>query len=296
MNPHKLSLTSGGSSSGEGALVGIRGALIGLGSDIAGSVRAPALFNGAYGFKPTQDRLPYSGQQKLLRKGWPATRPTLGPLAVSAEDLTLVTKTLVLNKPWIRDSTAVAVPWRQVARPTRLRIGFFLEDASLPVRPPVKRALRLAAEGLKAAGHEVITLDQIPSVRKAMEIMLRGFALDTSNTTAKLLAEAGEEPTRELIELQQVVVLDKKDGFSLDDLWRFGADRQDYVEEWAKIWRDHSLDVVLCPGFQGVAPLHGQVGVPFYCAPWNLLDVCPIVAFSMFSPNAEPVDDELTLV
>jgi amidase len=42
-NPHNLALTSGGSSSGEGALVAARGSWLGVGTDIGGSVRIPGV-------------------------------------------------------------------------------------------------------------------------------------------------------------------------------------------------------------------------------------------------------------
>lgn len=85
LNPHKLSLTPSGSSSGEGALVGFRGSPLGVGSDIGGSVRAPSLCCGAFGFKPTVDRLPWGGQQHLIPKGWPGVLPSLGPMRKALE-------------------------------------------------------------------------------------------------------------------------------------------------------------------------------------------------------------------
>lgn len=68
-NPYKLSLTAGGSSGGEGALVGMRGSLIGVGTDIGGSIRIPALCCGTFGFKPTTDRIPMGGQANPVRDG-----------------------------------------------------------------------------------------------------------------------------------------------------------------------------------------------------------------------------------
>ncbi|KAI7479959.1 amidase family protein [Hortaea werneckii] len=65
LNPHKLSLTAGGSSGGEGALLAMRGSVIGVGTDIAGSIRIPAYVNGVYGFKPTSRRIPHSAGKKL---------------------------------------------------------------------------------------------------------------------------------------------------------------------------------------------------------------------------------------
>ena len=47
----------GGSSGGEGVLIAAGGSPLGLGTDIGGSVRAPALFSGCCGFKPTSGRI-----------------------------------------------------------------------------------------------------------------------------------------------------------------------------------------------------------------------------------------------
>lgn len=57
VNPHNFQKTSGGSSGGEGALIGGGGSLLGIGSDIGGSIRIPASFCGICGFKPTSGRL-----------------------------------------------------------------------------------------------------------------------------------------------------------------------------------------------------------------------------------------------
>ncbi|SMQ56085.1 unnamed protein product [Zymoseptoria tritici ST99CH_3D7] len=58
----------------------------------------------------------------------------------------------------------------------------------------------------------------------------------------------------------------------LEDVWRFRAERYEYREEWGTVWRENSLDILLCPGYQGVGARHDHVGVPFYSAVWNLLD------------------------
>lgn len=42
VNSHNRNLTSGGSSGGEGALVGCRGSIIGITTDVGGSTRNPA--------------------------------------------------------------------------------------------------------------------------------------------------------------------------------------------------------------------------------------------------------------
>ena len=54
-DPHR---TAGGSSGGEGAAVGSGGSPVGLGSDIGGSIRLPAFFNGVFGHKPSPGLVP----------------------------------------------------------------------------------------------------------------------------------------------------------------------------------------------------------------------------------------------
>jgi len=85
-NPYDPRRTAGGSSGGEGAAVGAGMAPFGIGSDIGGSIRIPAFFNGVFGHKPTPGLVPTNGQ-------WPpATHDAVrlfgcGPLARRAEDL-----------------------------------------------------------------------------------------------------------------------------------------------------------------------------------------------------------------
>jgi Asp-tRNA(Asn)/Glu-tRNA(Gln) amidotransferase A subunit family amidase len=85
-NPYDLKRTAGGSSGGEGAAVGAGIAPFGVGSDIAGSIRIPALFCGVFGHKPSAGLVPNAGM-------WPPAPAAaeqllgVGPLARRAEDL-----------------------------------------------------------------------------------------------------------------------------------------------------------------------------------------------------------------
>lgn len=60
-NPHNAFRTTSGSSGGEGGLAAAKCSPLGLGTDIGGSIRSPAAFNGVYGFKPTPYRTSYHG-------------------------------------------------------------------------------------------------------------------------------------------------------------------------------------------------------------------------------------------
>ena len=52
-NAHQFERSCGGSSGGDAGLVLARCVPLGLGTDIGGSIRFPAVFCGIFGFKPT---------------------------------------------------------------------------------------------------------------------------------------------------------------------------------------------------------------------------------------------------
>ena len=85
-NPYDPRRTVGGSSGGEGALVGAGASPMGLGADIGGSIRMPAFFNGVFGHKPTGGLVPATGHWPMAEN---AARKfnTTGPLCRRAEDL-----------------------------------------------------------------------------------------------------------------------------------------------------------------------------------------------------------------
>lgn len=61
-NPWNPLRAVGGSSGGEGAIAAARGSVIGVGSDVGGSIRIPAAFCGVCGFKPSSGRVPDMGE------------------------------------------------------------------------------------------------------------------------------------------------------------------------------------------------------------------------------------------
>ena len=78
--------TAGGSSGGEGASIGSGFAPIGLGTDIGGSIRLPAFFNGVFGHKPTGALVPHTGHYPFPNERG-SSLLGCGPLARRAEDL-----------------------------------------------------------------------------------------------------------------------------------------------------------------------------------------------------------------
>jgi amidase len=149
-------LVCGGSSGGEGALVGMYGSPMGIGTDIAGSIRVPCAFNGLYGLRPSTRRLSYAGMTSNVR-GARSIAGAIGPMCHSIRDIELICKVVTDAEPWYQDVNVVQKEW--IPRPqvdAKLTIGVMKFDGVVMPHPPVLRAISDAVEKLKAAGHEVV--------------------------------------------------------------------------------------------------------------------------------------------
>lgn len=192
LNPHKLSLTAGGSSGGEGALVAMRGSILGVGTDIGGSIRIPALCCGTYGFKPSSNRIPYSGQQGPGKAGSPGIKAAAGPLATTFRDLEYFTKLVLSKSPWNYDSSTMAIPWRVTTAKERLVIGVQADEPIHPLYPPAARALSSAVKKLEVAGYSIIYLKDAPSAADALKLASHFFSLDNTKQWLKNINASGE--------------------------------------------------------------------------------------------------------
>jgi amidase len=155
-NPRNRYLSAGGSSGGEGALIGAHGSVVGFGTDIGGSIRIPAAFNGLYGLRPSAGRFPYEGMANSM-DGQNSVLSVVGPLGSTVGALRLVTKGLLSMEPWVYDPLVVEMPWRaeQEVLPKKMVFGVLRHDGVVSVTPPIRRALDMAVEAVKRLGHEV---------------------------------------------------------------------------------------------------------------------------------------------
>jgi amidase len=112
LNPYNRLLSCGGSSGGEGALVGLHGSPLGVGTDIGGSVRIPAAFNNLWSLKPSHGRLPY-GNMKKTSDGQEIVTAVIGPMAHCAGDLVYFTQAILQQEPWNYDPKVINMPWQE---------------------------------------------------------------------------------------------------------------------------------------------------------------------------------------
>lgn len=83
-------LTAGGSSGGDGSMVGSKCVSFGIGTDIGGSCRYPAIFNGIIGFKPASGQIDKSGIFPTAGNEFTETMNSPGILCRSVRDARLV--------------------------------------------------------------------------------------------------------------------------------------------------------------------------------------------------------------
>lgn len=170
-NPWDLTRTPGGSSGGESAAIAAGMSPIGLGTDLAISVRGPAAQTGITSMKATHGRVPMTGiWPRAPRRFW-----HVGPMARSVRDIALAFS--LLAGPDGQDAFATsATPFdagigRQPYR--QLRVGWMVGPGFGPVDPEVVATVKAAATALKQLGVFVEQV-RIPALE-------RDFALDVFN-------------------------------------------------------------------------------------------------------------------
>ena len=171
---------AGGSSGGEGAVVGVGGAPVGLGADLGGSIRMPAFFNGVFGHKPSGGIVSNAGQFPAP-EGDARTMCAVGPIARRAEDLFPLLA--LLAGPDGEDDSVRAHPLRDPSAVDlrALTVIDVRDDASLATRP-LERCLFDAQErAVRALSRRGATVVQrsIPGLRRAFDIW--GATLHASN-------------------------------------------------------------------------------------------------------------------
>lgn len=86
-NARNQKLSAGGSSGGEAALIATGASLLGLASDIGGSIRIPSHFNGVVGFKPAKFQVDTQGHFPPDQIPFKKRMSTIGPIGKSVRDV-----------------------------------------------------------------------------------------------------------------------------------------------------------------------------------------------------------------
>ena len=158
-NPWNAEWAVGGSSGGAGASLAAGTSTLATGSDIGGSIRIPASFNGVVGFKAPYGRVPVEPPFNL------DTYCHNGGLARTVEDMRLFQNVLAGPHPMDHRSLSPQLvlppdPGTVAGR----RVALVLDFGCFPLDPEVERNTRAAAEALQDAG-AIVTEVEIPLTR-----------------------------------------------------------------------------------------------------------------------------------
>jgi fatty acid amide hydrolase 2 len=196
-NAYDPKRTAGGSSGGEGSAIGAGLAPIGLGTDIGGSIRLPAFFNGVFGHKPSPGVVPSSGHFPApTGHGATAEMLAAGPLARRAEDLMPFLRVVAGADDGDPISRDVALGDPGQVDLHGLDVVLTEGATLLPVRGEVRDARERAAGALAAAGANV-RRERLTGMRRTVEYylatlgdgdedLLEVFALDAAPQLPKV--------------------------------------------------------------------------------------------------------------
>ncbi|XP_076440415.1 fatty-acid amide hydrolase 1-like [Babylonia areolata] len=283
LNPHNTDHCPGGSSGGEGAILGGGASIIGLGTDVGGSVRIPAAFCGACALKPTLGRFSKIGSYSV-NKGKTIVSGVVGPMARDVDSLVVMTRVMASPDMWELDPALPPLPFQEqlLTSSHKLRIGYYTWDGNLHPVPVVCRAVREAKAALEALGHTVVEFhppdyaevygdlyvgtmigaDQGRTLGTAVKDDYKDVGIRIASLSSlprwliSLLAKIVQikEPV-----LSRAMLHMKKEG-SAFSWFQQAAEILNYRRRFVKEWKRLELDAVICPVFPCPAPKTAHVG------------------------------------
>ncbi|GAA5948869.1 hypothetical protein JCM3775_003646 [Rhodotorula graminis] len=280
LNPWNRALSSGGSSGGEGALIAMRGSVLGVGSDIGGSVRIPSAFNGLFGLRPSYNRIPYCGSSNSM-EGFEAVHSVLGPMTVSVDGLKTFFKAIVDAEPWRADPVALHMPWNESAYELEehgggraLCFGFNWHNGLVKPDPPYLRAMATLKKALVAQGHKVIDYSP-PDAATGAALLTSLFVADGREDITRECALSGEPVLGGVLE-----GMAPPPHLATYDYWQLCLKRRDWIKGQLDAWEATSevtgtgrpVDAIVAPPAPYPSFRHGDRQDIFYTGLCNICD------------------------
>lgn len=172
-NPYDPTRIVGGSSGGEGAIVGSGASPFGLGSDVGGSIRMPAFFNGVFGHKPTGGGVPGSGQHPYA-VGATLRYVTTGPIARRASDLMPLMRIMAGPDGLDEGCIDLGLGEPEAVDLRGLNVVSVETNGVRHVSDDLIAAQRRAADALRARGATVSTI-ALPALKRSLQVWSQGL-------------------------------------------------------------------------------------------------------------------------
>jgi Asp-tRNA(Asn)/Glu-tRNA(Gln) amidotransferase A subunit family amidase len=258
-NPHDLSRTPGGSSSGSAAGIAAGMVPLALGSQTGASIIRPAAFCGVVGFKPSFGLISRAGAFRLSRHF-----DTVGVFAASAEDAALLASLLSGPDPADAD-TANAAKLRLPRKPS----ADFAPRFAFLRSPLWERADRDAAEAMRALrkrlGDFAAEIELPAEFAEACAVFQ---TLCGPEMVQNLLAVVTADSS--LISAQLKAVIAAGSAVTALDYLRAGERRANMLARLPQVLAGY--DAAVTPATPGIAPpADTGTGDSSFAIPWSLL-------------------------
>jgi amidase len=258
-NPHNLDHTPGGSSGGSSAALSAGMTPLEYGSDIGGSVRAPAHFTGLFSHKPTFGIVPMRGHVPPPHgMPWePSELTVAGPLGHTPQDIELALDVTVgvADGP-MRQAMQIQLQGPRCQSPEGLRVGLWASDENCAVEDAFSAAIEEAGKALEKQGASLTAIT--PDFDKAQHFetyMLRLSSIIGSDLPQSVFAnmqavvaaaDAGDTSMR--------VTQARGITLSHGEWLRLNIRKAKYDLAWRELFE--KVDVLLCPVTPSTAMAH----------------------------------------
>lgn len=234
----------GGSSGGEGAIVGARGAVIGFGTDIGGSIRFPSGHQGLFGLKPSTSRFPYLNVSNTMADN-PLIASVIGPMCTNIDDLDMISKVVLDNKPWLLDSKVPPIEWKSsMELPSKVKVGLIVEKGDIKFQPAVQRTLAEFSDKLTRQGHVVVPLEDkdLPVRYSYMgEVSGKLYQVNGYADIKQAFADADEPIVDFLSYIKDIQPM------TVEKEWEVNKKKYYYTNVFNKFMIDNGFDCLIAP-------------------------------------------------
>ena len=240
-NPHDGSRTAGGSSGGEAAALAAAMTPLGIGTDLAGSVRAPAHWTGVFGLRAGRDAIPFPPHPPLPSAAGMQMFGAVGPMARHAEDLDLALDVLAERR-----LPAAAVE----------RVAVFEDDGLQPISRACREAVRVAAAALVDEGIAVVEsrLPDAGDLRVAFDTILMH---ELTGTLGPFVRGREDDVMPYIAELAEAARSFEPSFEAYTAAWQRVAEIESAAAAWLAL-----NPLALCPVAPDTAPLLGSFSFP----------------------------------
>ena len=256
-NPHDLTRTPGGSSSGSAAAVAAGMVPLAIGSQTNGSVIRPATFCGVFGLKPTHGLVSRAGVLPLSR-----TLDHLGGFSRSLDDLALLMDAIAGYDADDPDSRRYAAPAfrRTLAEPPPVEPSFTLMRTPMWERADPEARAALEELAREVGAREIELTDDVVAAWDAQRAIM---AADMAFNLGHFVDRGGDisQQFRDLVAEGRAV--------SAAQYLAAIRDRERYVASLSEIFEQYSDAIMTLPA-KGVAPDASTTGDPLFCTFWTL--------------------------